>query len=214
MRPAKTWWSFSRKASRLHKPGRPRCLLVFLLFFCASAISSRAALQFDVFIGYDNIVPEASWFPVVCEVKNDGPPFTGTVELTSGNQNQTRRISVELPTTTLKRFVIPLFSTTAQGYTRWDVRLYDERGRMRAEQTGLSARKQIAKEAPLLGALARTAVGVPVIRPIAQQQSTLQPVSARLLTSIFPDNPLVLEGLDVLYLNSEKALDLTKESQI
>src|SRR5207248_5520071 len=64
------------------------------------------------------------------------------------------------------------------------------------------------------GALARTAVGVPVIRPIAQQQSTLQPVSARLLTSIFPDNPLVLEGLDVLYLNSEKALDLTKESQI
>src|SRR5438874_2463891 len=107
-----------------------------------------------------------------------------------------------------------MFSTTAQGYTRWDVRLYDERGRMRAEQTGLSARKQIAKEAPLLGALARTAVGVPVIRPIAQQQSTLQPISARLLTSIFPDNPLVLEGLDVLYLNSEKALDLTKESQI
>jgi hypothetical protein len=185
-----------------------------MLAFLFNFGSLHAALQFDVFLGFDGIVPEASWFPVVCEVKNDGPTFTGTVELTSGNQNQTRRVTVELPTGTLKRFVLPMFSTTAQGYTRWDVRLYDERGRVRAEQPGLSARKQIAAETPLIGALARTAVGTPVIRPIAQPQSIFQPVSARLLTSLFPDNPLVLEGLHVLYLNSEKALDLTKEGQI
>src|SRR5438477_9584570 len=126
MRPAKTWWSCSWKVFRSYKPGRTDSPLIFvllLLFLFASALNLSAALQFDVFIGYDNIVPEASWFPVVCEVKNDGLPFTGTVELTSGNQNQTRRITVELPTSTLKRFVIPMFSTTAQGYTRWDVRL-------------------------------------------------------------------------------------------
>src|SRR5215471_6564601 len=178
------------------------------LLLWASAGSLRAALQFDVFLGYDGIVPEASWFPLVCEVKNDGPTFTGTVELTSDNQSQTRRMTVELPTGTLKRLVIPVFSTTAGSYIRWDVRLYDERGRVRAEQLGLSARKQMAQDAPLLGALARTAVGTPVIRPILPQQSQLQPVAARLLPAIFPDNPLVLEGMDTLYLNSEKALDL------
>src|SRR5262245_52941551 len=139
MRSAKTWWIASREFAR------PRWSVVFLLIFFT--ITSRAALQFDVFLGYDNIVPEASWFPVVCEIKNDGPTFTGTVELTSPNQSQTRRLAVELPTGTLKRIVIPVFSTTAQSYARWDVRLFDERGRMRAEQPGLSARKQIAKEA-------------------------------------------------------------------
>src|SRR5438874_8854963 len=71
-----------------------------LALFLFRACTTNAVLQFDVFIGFDGIVPEASWFPVVCEVKNDGPTFTGTVELTSGNQNQTRRITVELPTGT------------------------------------------------------------------------------------------------------------------
>src|SRR5262245_64536186 len=104
-----------------------------LLLFCASAARLPAALQFDVFLGYDGIVPEASWFPLVCEVKNDGPTFTGTVELTSDNQSQARRMTVELPTGTLKRLVIPVFSTMAGAYVRWDVRLYDERGRVRAE---------------------------------------------------------------------------------
>src|SRR5574340_1133382 len=68
----------------------------------------EAALQFDVFLGYDWIVPQASWFPVVCEIKNDGPPFVGTVEVDGGrfNQGQTRRAVVELPTGTLKRFVV------------------------------------------------------------------------------------------------------------
>src|SRR5438552_12245110 len=143
MCPAQTWWIASegristlpRSSNRSRSRGGRFLFLVFcLLMFCASAASLRAALQFDVFLGYDGIVPEASWFPLVCEAKNDGPTFTGTVELTSGNQSQTRRVTVELPTGTLKRFVLPVFSSTAQSYSRWDVRLYDERGRVRAEQ--------------------------------------------------------------------------------
>ena len=114
-------------------------LALWLLGFCGGALTSRAALQFDVFLGYDWIVPQASWFPVVCEIKNDGPPFVGTVELDGGrfNQEQTRRAVVELPTGTLKRFVIPVFSTTG-GFGTWDVRLLDERGKVRAEQTGVA----------------------------------------------------------------------------
>ncbi|HTL17496.1 MAG TPA: hypothetical protein VL793_09675, partial [Patescibacteria group bacterium] len=41
------------------------------------------------------------------------------------------------------------------------------------------------------------------------QNSDLQPVAARMLPSIFPDNPLVLEGMSSIYLNSERAADLT-----
>ena len=154
-----------RSNSRLWShPGAARfrrlVLALWLSAFCGGALTARAALQFDVFLGYDGIVRQASWFPVVCEIKNDGPPFVGTVELDGGrfNQDQVRRAVVELPTGTLKRFVIPVFSTTA-GFGGWDVRLLDERGKVRAEQTGLQARRQIASTTPLLGALVRTPAG-------------------------------------------------------
>jgi hypothetical protein len=170
----------------------------------------RAALQFDVFLGYDGIVPESSWFPVVCEIKNDGPSFKGTIVCVPAayGQGQVRRIEVELPTGTLKRIVLPIFMA-AQAYSSWDVRLLDERGKMRAEQLGLRPRRQIAAQVPLIGALARTPAGAPVLRPILPKESEIQPASARLLPPILPDNPLVLEGMSCLYLNSEKAPELS-----
>jgi len=186
-----------------------RGLLCVGLLLCGGVRLARAAIQFDVFLGYDGIVPQACWFPVMCEIKNDGPPFRGTVELDGGryDQDQTRRAVVELPTGTLKRFVIPVFSTT-RGFGSYDVRLLDERGKVRAEQNGLQARRHIASNTPLVGALVRTPTGTPVLKPILPQDSSLQPGSARLLPAIFPDDPIVLEGLDCVYLNSEKALEL------
>jgi len=185
--------------------------LVLLL----GTLAAPAALQFDVFLGYDGIVPEASWFPVVCEIKNDGPSFTAVIEVTPGNYNggQVRRVVVELPTGTLKRLVIPVFSSS-RGYSTWDVRLLDERGKVRAEQVGLRATKQLAAGTPVIGALGRTAGGTPALKPILPQQSELQPAAARLQTSIFPDNPLVLEGMDSLYLSSEKAAELRVPNQV
>lgn len=173
------------------------------------AFQSRAALQFDVFLGYDGIVPEASWFPVVCEVKNDGPTFTGVIEVNGGNWNpgQTRRIFVELPTGTLKRLTIPVFSS-ARYQSSWDVRLIDEQGRARAEQLGVRPRLQLASGVPLVGALPRSATGMPQLRKIKAQDPDLQPSTARLQTSLLPDNPIVYEGMDTIYLNSERAADL------
>jgi hypothetical protein len=172
-------------------------------------------LQFDVFLGFDGIVPEASWFPVLCEIKNDGPTFNAIVEVECGsyNQGQTRRLAVELPTGTLKRVVIPVFST-ARGYSSWDVRLLDQRGKVRAEQLNLRARRQTPVDTPLIGSLPRSATGTPVARPVLSQLSELQPASARFQSPIFPDNPLVLEGMSTLYLNSERAAELRVPNQV
>jgi hypothetical protein len=49
---------------------------------------------------------------------------------------------------------------------------------------------------------------MPTLQPVLSQDAGLQPAAARLLPSIFPDNPVVLEGLHCLYLDSERALDL------
>jgi len=181
-----------------------------LLFLFGGLLCAQGALQFDVFFGYDGIAPEASWVPVVCEIKNDGPSFNATIELApaNGNQGQTIRLPVELPTGTLKRVVLPLFTT--RGYARWDVHLLDERGKARAEQLGLGPRRQVTQGTPVMGALPRTAAGTPVLKATPSQSSELQPAAARILPSIFPDNPLVLEGLRSLYLNSERATELSK----
>jgi hypothetical protein len=184
-------------------------IFVLIVLLCAIAFSARAALQFDVFLGYDGVVPNGTWIPVVCEVKNDGPSFNGVVEVDSdaGSSGQKRRMAVELPTGTLKRFTIPVISST-RNYQRWDVRLLDERGKVRAEQLSIQVRKEVNAGTTILGALPRTANFTPSLPPIKLQQPGMQPASARLLPTIFPDNPLVLEGMSALYLNSAKAADL------
>src|SRR6266699_1938439 len=132
------------------------------LLLLISLASMQAAVRFDVFLGYDGILPEASWFPVSFEVQNDGAPFTAVVEIAPGqfNQNQTRLMTVELPTGTMKRFVIPVFSASRFTYN-WSARLLDERGKVRAETIGLRTRKQNQWRIPLAGAVSRTSGGVP-----------------------------------------------------
>jgi hypothetical protein len=177
-----------------------------LPFLLALSLPAQGAVRFDVFVGYDGVVPEASWFPVTCEVQNDGPSFNAIFELTAGqySQGQTRRMTVELPTGTTKRFILPVFS--AQRYNAsWDARLLDEKGHVRAEQQGLRVRRQLAWRVPLLGAVSRAAPALPEIK---SRQNETQPIVARLQPGLFPDNPLALDGLDTLYLSSERALEL------
>ncbi len=189
-----------------------RKLVALLLFLGAFLATARAEIQFDVFLGYGDlggggIIPEASWFPVVCEVKNDGPTFNGVIEVSSGsyNNNQTRRMVVELPTGTLKRLSIPVFST-GRYQNNWNVRLLDERGRVRAEHANLGPRTGLSSGVTLLGALPRASAGTPVIRQITARNTDMQPAVARFAEgAILPDNPIEWEGMDSFYLNSEEA---------
>jgi hypothetical protein len=179
------------------------CLATLLMF----ALPARADLRFDAFLGYDDILPERSWFPITCEIFNDGPAFNAVVEVTAQDfgPGQTRRFMLDLPTNTRKRITIPVFATARN----WTVRLLDERGKVRSEQT-LPPRRVMKNNLPLIAALARTVAGMPVLpeSPAWVADDSKYNV-ARLQTSLFPDNPLALEGIDVLYLSSQKAPDLS-----
>jgi hypothetical protein len=209
--------ALSAQWSRFAPKGTSKLLASFLISCCCAFVSFSATTtltQFDVFPGYDDIVPDASWFPIVCEVKNDGPTFMGEVEVVTDSSygpGQTRRMRVELPTGTLKRFTIPVFST-ARGAS-WEVRLFDEHGKLRGEKVGLRPAKEVSSSTPILGAIGRVPGSRPPVQPVTSQPLERQPPSAALLPAIFPDNPLVLEGLRSLYLSSEKAPDL-KPNQV
>jgi hypothetical protein len=179
-----------------------------LLGLLAGAVAARGEVRLDVFLGYDDIVPEASWFPVVCEVYNDGPSFNAVFEFggARSDQGQMRRMAIELPTGTLKRFVIPVFATSRYA-EMWEARLLDTRGRVHAERLGLRPRRQVSWESPLMAALSR-APGRLTMPPVHEKVRDRQPEIARLQANIFPDNAISLEGLDVLYLHAEKAVEL------
>jgi hypothetical protein len=185
-----------------------RLLLIALLGW--GGINGRA-LQFDLFTGYDGMVREANWFPVSCEIFNPGPTFDGVIEITSGSfgSDQVRRIPMELPTNTRKRFIIPVFSPGGR-FLQWNARLVDERGKVRAELPNLQP-SVVTWDGILIGALSRSFPGAPVLPDIKLARAELTPRVARILTEHFPDNPLLLEALDAVYLNSEKALELRPE---
>ena len=190
-----------------------RASLLVVLTAVAPGVA-RAELQFDVFLGYgsgggnDGFVREANWFPVACEVFNDGPGFEAVFELTSQqfSGDQRRRLKVELPTNTRKRFVFPVFAG-ANRFASWHARLFDAHGKLRAEHTDIRSR-DLAWETVLLGAVARSFGGLPAFPTLKSNRPDQQPQVARMTTELFPDSPIAFEGLSGLYLNSEKALEL------
>ena len=183
--------------------------VVFAGLLSVGPARALAELRFDVFLGYDGTVREASWFPITCEIMNDGPTFTGVIEINpaSYGSGQAQRFPIELPTGTLKRVVIPTFAPSRH-QTPWDVQLVDNRGKVRAEVMGLRAQRQVGWETKVIGALPRTAAGTVALRSTKRNQVDIQPAAARFQPAMFPDNPLVLEALDALYLNSEAAVSL------
>jgi hypothetical protein len=180
-----------------------------LLFGLLLAAGGRAEVRFDVFLGYDGTVREASWFPITCEIENKGPTFNGFIEVSvaSFGGGEPHRLPIELPTGTTKRVVLPTFASS-RFPSIWDVRLRDARGKVRAESVGVRPQRQLGWETQIIGALPRTAAGMVSVRSIKRNQPDLQPAAVRFQPEMFPDNPLVLEGLDALYLNSETAVKL------
>ncbi|MCL5096493.1 MAG: hypothetical protein M1608_02955, partial [Candidatus Omnitrophica bacterium] len=171
-------------------------------------IPRAAAFQFDVFLGYDGVVREENWFPVVCEVANDGPAFQAVFEVENSysQSSQTRRLVLELPTNTRKRFVLPVFSSGR--YSAWNARLLDERGKVRAESTGLRAQQDAQANGFLLGAVPRSFSGLPVLPGETDSRRSSQIYVCHIRPELFPDNPIALEGLNALYVDSEMALQL------
>lgn len=201
-------------------PFRPHHAGFRLWLACFAAlvlvVPARAKIQFDVFGGYGDAggghVRAGGWYPVSIEVFNDGPTFDAVIEISAGQfGSQTQRLAVELPSNTRKRLTVPFFCSSA-GYLALDARLLDRAGKLRDERTGV--RLNIVQwETPLLGALPGAYSGMPAFPNDRSRRPEWLPTVARLQSEFMPDNPIALEGLNTVYLNTAKALEL-KEPQV
>jgi hypothetical protein len=190
------------------------CLLALL-----SLVPAHAAIQFDVLPGYETYVHGASWFPVMCEVFNDGPSFNAIIEVSGGGQfssEQVRQVPVELPTNTRKRIFIPMFAPASYpGQSEnWTGKLLDSNGKpIRGIDPRVANTKVIGIDSVIMGALPRNFGGSPVFPDLKNNVRNDKPEAARITIDQFPDNPITLDGLNSFYLSSEKAPDL-KVNQI
>jgi len=184
--------------------------VVAVLLWLAGARLASGALQFDVFPGYEGTIHEAGWFPVTCEVFNDGASFNAVIEITSGGalgSDQRRTVPVELPTNTRKRIVVPMFASGGRFTPQWNARLLTAEGKEIQKRESLPV-KIVAWEGIVLAALPRNFGGAPIFPELKQNRQETHIEVARMQVEQFPDNPISLEGLSVVYLNSEKAIDL------
>jgi len=175
-----------------------------------------AKIQFDVFPGYDTVARSGAWYPVVFEVLNDGAGFDAVIEISPGQSGGVvQRVAVELPSNTRKRILIPCFATS-QGITTLDARLLDADGKVRADNLGQRL-TQLGWENFLLGAAPQSFSGMPGFPEVKGRAADYQPRAVRLSLGqgmeTFPDNPIALEALNAIYLNSAKALEL-KDPQV
>jgi len=186
---------------------------ILLLFLSLSPQAAQSQVRFDVFVGYDGLVPAMGWFPVTCEVENNGPSFLATFEATSGQfgQGEIRRMKLELPTGTTKRFVIP-FHVSGLYVRSFSARLLDGRGKVVAKAENLQARSMGNSWIPLSAAVGTWVPELPAAKARTYEQNS-KPIVARILPDLFPDNPITLAGLKTIYLNTERALEL-KDSQV
>jgi hypothetical protein len=116
-------------------------------------------------------------------------------------------VPVELPTGTRKRVTIPAFAPLG-GYAAWNVRLLDDRGRVLVERTQLQPKTQVPRHGFFMGAISRTFAGTPALPSPTARRPNPAPTVARLSAEQAPDHPILLEGFNALYLNSERIADL------
>ena len=193
-------------------PQLPRRLAKLgLVCLLAGGGLAKGEVQFDVFMGFAGKARQGEWFPVTFEIFNDGQIFDGQVELRPRfGDNLVYRYDVELATNTRKRFTIAVFADTNSD---WSAKLKNG-GKTVAKHDELRLDNS-DPDTLLIGALSGQQAGGPVL-PKTRFKSKwdndrFAPRVAHLQLDTFPDDPIALSGLNALYLNSARAINLRTE---
>ncbi len=171
--------------------------------------AARAEIQFDAFVGFDGLIREVNWFPVVFEVFNDGPGFDALIELSNAqfDAGTVRRMRIELPAQTRKRVALPVFASGLNSIW-WQARLRDASGKVRAENASMRPKRILSAQSLVMGAMPRAYSSMPSLPDTKLNRPEMQPAVGMLRPELFPDHPIALEGMNALYLNSARAIEL------
>ena len=162
-------------------------------------------------MGFAGKARQGEWFPVTFEIFNDGPTFDGQVELRPRfGDNPVYDYNVELATNTRKRFTLAVFADTNAG---WSAKL--KNGSKTVSKNEELKLDSFDSTVVLLGALSGQQAGGPVLPKTRFKRKwdndRFAPRIGHLQLDTFPDDPIALSGLNALYLNSARAINLRTE---
>ena len=184
--------------------------LVFICIWLGCNIVN-AEVRFDVFMGFSGKARNGEWFPVTVEIENDGPTFSGEIEIKPSSFNeQSIRYKIELPNNTRKRLSIPVFNNSNY---RWNAKLLND-GKVVSKNDNLRI-DSIPWFSKLFAAVSDQQSSGPVLPETRFKNNNanrrFSPVVVNIQADIFPDNPVTLHGLSSLYLNSKRAINFRAE---
>ena len=184
--------------------------LVFICIWLSCNIVN-AEVRFDVFMGFSGKARNGEWFPVTVEIENDGPTFSGEIEIKPSSFNeQSIRYKIELPNNTRKRLSIPVFNNSNY---RWNAKLLND-GKVVSKNDNLRI-DSIPWFSKLFAAVSDQQSSGPVLPETRFKNNNanrrFSPVVVNIQADIFPDNPVTLHGLSSLYLNSKRAINFRAE---
>ena len=184
--------------------------LVFICIWFSGNIVN-AEVRFDVFMGFSGKARNGEWFPVTVEIENDGPTFSGEIEIKpSSFKEQSIRYKIELPNNTRKRLSIPVFNNSNY---RWNAKLLND-GKVVSKNDNLRI-DSIPWFSKLFAAVSGQQSSGPILPETRFKNNNanrrFSPVVVNIQADIFPDNPVTLHGLSSLYLNSKRAINFRAE---
>ena len=184
--------------------------LVFICIWLSCNIVN-AEVRFDVFMGFSGKARNGEWFPVTVEIENDGPTFSGEIEIKPSSFNeQSIRYKIELPNNTRKRLSIPVFNNSNY---RWNAKLLND-GKVVSKNDNLRI-DSIPWFSKLFAAVSDQQSSGPVLPETRFKNNNanrrFSPGVVNIQADIFPDNPVTLHGLSSLYLNSKRAINFRAE---
>ena len=184
-----------------------------LVFICVwlSGNIVNAEVRFDVFMGFSGKARNGEWFPVTVEIENDGPTFSGEIEIKPSSFNeQSIRYTIELPNNTRKRLSIPVFNNSSY---RWNAKLLND-GKVVSKNDNLRI-DSIPWFSKLFAAVSGQQSSGPILPETRFKNNNanrrFSPGVVNIQADIFPDNPVTLHGLSSLYLNSKRAINFRAE---
>ncbi|MEM9775918.1 MAG: hypothetical protein AAF902_15180 [Chloroflexota bacterium] len=180
-----------------------KILLVFLaafLFFptqIGHAQLEREGLSMEIRAGFDGIVQEASWFPVVITLENNGAPIEGQVEATFGGAQTVWKTDVSLPTQSRKQINMTVYAQDV--FRSFEVSLYTDDGERILHENSINLQAVAAHEGLIYGVVTSEQDALEVLTKVAAGRPEAR--VAYVDIDEIPTDPVALQALDMLVFN-------------
>ncbi|MEM8861256.1 MAG: hypothetical protein AAGD96_23260 [Chloroflexota bacterium] len=159
----------------------------------------------DITVGFDGIIEQNSWFPVLITLANDGAPVEGELVVTFEGPSTEWRSEVSLPTQSRKQIELTIFSSN--DFRPLEVNLTDDSGNILLSASDNNLRRVTQEDGLIYGVVTAEPDSLEVLSKVPAGRSDV--FIAYMSIDQLTTDPLALQPLDALIFNDIDTNGLT-----